>query len=55
MKTAIGQQKLEEIEQSHPVYEKIVPLLLEEPFSVNTPETYVKQGEVHDWLKALLA
>jgi uncharacterized phage-associated protein len=51
----LGQQKLEEIERSHPVYEKIVPLLLEEAFSVNTPKTYVKQGEVHDWLNALLA
>jgi hypothetical protein len=29
--------------------------LLEEAFSVNTPKTYVKQGEVHDWLNALLA
>ncbi len=52
---ALGQQKLEEIERSHPVYEKVVPLLLREAFSENTTKTYIKQGEVHDWLTSLLA
>ena len=46
---------LGEIERSHPVYEKTVPLLLEEAFSDNAPKTYLNQGEVHDWLTALLA
>jgi hypothetical protein len=41
-------------ERSHPVYQKIVPLLLKEAFSENTPKSYIKQGEVHDWLKTLL-
>jgi len=50
----LGQQKLEEIERSHPVYETIMPLLLKEAFSENTPKSYVKKGEVHDWLNSLL-
>jgi hypothetical protein len=41
-------------ERSHPTYKKIVPWLLQEAFSENTPKTYIKQGEVHDWLKSLL-
>ena len=52
---ALGLEKLGEIERSHPVYEKTVPLLLEEAFSDNAPKTYLNQGEVHDWLTALLA
>jgi uncharacterized phage-associated protein len=51
----LGQEKLEEMERSHPVYQKIVPLLLKDAFSENTPKSYIKQGEVHDWLNALLA
>ncbi len=51
----LGQQKLEEMERSHPVYKKVIPFLLEEAFSVTTPKTYIKQGEVHDWLTSLLA
>jgi uncharacterized phage-associated protein len=51
----LGQQKLEEIERSHSIYEKVVPFLLRETFSENTTKTYVKQGEVHDWLNSLLA
>ena len=41
-------------ERLHPVYQKVVPLLLKEAFSENTPKSYIKQGEVHDWLKTLL-
>ena len=51
----LGQEKLEEMERSHPIYQKIVPLLLKDAFSENNPKSYIKQGEVHDWLNALLA
>lgn len=51
----LGQEKLEEMERSHPIYQKIVPLLLKDTFSENNPKSYIKQGEVHDWLNALLA
>ena len=51
----LGQEKLEEMERSHPIYQKIVPLLLKDAFSENNPNFYIKQGEVHDWLNALLA
>jgi uncharacterized phage-associated protein len=51
----LGQEKLEEMERSHPVYQKVVPLLLKDAFSENNPKSYIKQGEVHDWLNALLA
>jgi len=51
----LGKQKLEEIEQSNPVFENVVPLLLKEAFVEDVPKTYIKQGEVHDWLNSLLA
>ncbi|PZV13545.1 MAG: hypothetical protein DCF20_14925 [Pseudanabaena sp.] len=51
----LGQEKLDEMERSHPVYQKVVPLLLKDAFLENTPKSYIKQGEVHDWLNALLA
>jgi len=51
----LGLEKLGEIERSHPVYKKVIPLLLEEAFSDNTSKTYLNQGEVHDWLTSLLA
>jgi uncharacterized phage-associated protein len=51
----LGQEKLEEMERSHPIYQKVVPLLLKDAFSENNPKSYIKQGEVHDWLNALLA
>jgi uncharacterized phage-associated protein len=51
----LGQEKLAEMERSHPIYQKIVPLLLKDTFSENTLKSYIKQGEVHDWLNALLA
>jgi uncharacterized phage-associated protein len=51
----LGQEKLEEMERSHPVYQKVVPLLLKDAFSENTHKSYIKQGEVHDWLNSLLA
>lgn len=41
-------------ERSHPVYQKVVPLLLKDAFSENTPKSYIKQGEVHEWLNSLL-
>jgi len=50
----LGQQKLAEIERSNPAYETIIPFLLEAAFSENTPKTYIKQGEVHDWLTSFL-
>lgn len=50
----LGQQKLAEIERSNPAYEKIIPFVLEAAFSENTPKTYIKQGEVHDWLTSFL-
>ena len=51
----LGQEKLEEMERSHPVFQKVVPLLLKDAFSENNPKSYIKQGDVHDWLNALLA
>jgi len=51
----LGQEKLEEMERSHPIYQKVVPLLLKDAFSENTPKSYIKQGEVHDWLNTILA
>ena len=52
---ALGEQKLEEIERDHPIFQKVVPVLLKEAFAENIDRTYVKQGEVHDWLNSLLA
>jgi len=51
----LGHHKLEEIERSHPFYQKIVPALLEATCSETQDKTYVKQGKVHDWLNSLLA
>jgi uncharacterized phage-associated protein len=51
----LGQQKLEEIERDHPLYQAIVPQLLEQAFDADTPSEIVKQGEVRDWLSSLLA
>jgi uncharacterized phage-associated protein len=51
----LGQEKLEEMERSHPIYQQVVPLLLKDAFSENNPKSYIKQGEVHDWLNTLLA
>ena len=51
----LGQEKLIEIERSHPVFQKALPLLLKDAFSENTPKSYIKREEVHDWLNSLLA
>jgi len=51
----LGQEKLIEIERSHPVFQKVLPLLLKDAFSKNTPKSYIKREEVHDYLNSLLA
>ena len=50
----LGLQKLEEIERDHPDYNEIVSNILHEAFSSDVKPKYVKQGEVHDWLRSLL-
>lgn len=52
---ALGQEKLEEIEQNHPDYKTIVSYLLQKAFTPKSSPEYVKQGEVYDWLSSLLS
>lgn len=53
----LGEEKLDEIERSHPAYLPIISGLLKNAFSASpsaqSPQ-YVQQGEVRDWLTALL-
>lgn len=51
----LGQQKLEEIERDHPLYQALVPQILDQAFNRETSSETVKQGEVRDWLTSLLA
>lgn len=53
----LGQEKLLEIEENHPHYEQIISHILKEEMSSEkkSDEKYIKQGEVYDWLKSLLA
>lgn len=51
----LGEEKLLEIEKEYPFYSPIVSKVLEEAFRPETEPQYIKQGEVHDWLKSLLA
>ena len=53
----LGEEKLDEIERSHPAYLPIISGLLKNAFSASPsaqPPQYVQQGEVRDWLTALL-
>jgi len=51
----LGQEKLEEIERDHPIYQSLVPQLIEKTFEAETSSRTVKQGEVRGWLNSLLA
>jgi uncharacterized phage-associated protein len=51
----LGQQKLDEIERSHPDYTPVMKKLLENSFSHRASQPqYIKPGEVRDWLTSLL-
>ena len=51
----LGQEKLDEIERSHPAYSPIIRERLEEAFSASSEKTqYVEPGDVRDWLTSLL-
>lgn len=51
----LGEEKLIEIEQSHPHYEPLIFHILKEEISSKKEPEYIKQGEVNDWLNSLLA
>lgn len=51
----LGEEKLREIEQSHPHYEQLIFHILKEEISFKKEAEYIKQGEVNDWLNSLLA
>ncbi len=51
--TALGYQKLDEIEKDHPAYESIISTVLEGAFSSRSSKL-IEKGEVSDWLNSLL-
>ncbi|MEL6438051.1 MAG: type II toxin-antitoxin system antitoxin SocA domain-containing protein [Cyanobacteria bacterium J06621_8] len=51
--TALGHQKLDEIEKDNPAYESIISTVLKDAFSARSPKR-IKKGEVSDWLNSLL-
>jgi uncharacterized phage-associated protein len=51
----LGQQKLDEIERSHPDYTPLMSGLLEKAFAQRESQPqYINPGEVRDWLTSLL-
>lgn len=50
----LGEEKLDQIERDHPIYQPIMAQLLEESLASKGRPEYVKQGEVRDWLNSLL-
>ncbi|WP_017305200.1 Panacea domain-containing protein [Spirulina subsalsa] len=51
----LGEEKLLEIEQAHPCYAPIVAQFVQEACDKLGESKSIEQGEVHDWLKSLLA